>query len=101
MTEDQLRLLLEACPNFDEEAELAAHEILQKLESDPDYDTASAAATVPVPPQIGFDLPGFDGRPVDYDSATIPPDMAQIEHVLRLVDVLTEKASDFYAQQGW
>ncbi|MDR1265205.1 MAG: hypothetical protein LBK42_06475 [Propionibacteriaceae bacterium] len=96
ITADQLRQLLQACPNFDPEVERRQQEILLGLgDAEPD---AADLADLPVQPVIGFDYPGY-GVAVnvlpgeDFDPA-VGTRLAQLRAIL------DQAALDYQAENG-
>ncbi|MDR1824404.1 MAG: hypothetical protein LBR27_03590 [Bifidobacteriaceae bacterium] len=90
ITADQLRTLLQACPNFD----AAAHQAAADAQAAGSDDEAIEAAG-PIDPNIGFDLPGFDGTSIQEEPQGDPADLA---HMQELNLVLLEAAQAFWAK---
>ena len=89
-TDDQLRQLLEACPNFDP----GQQERIQQWWQDNPTATDYPDNYLP-DPNIGFDQPSMSGSEVPSDQDEI--DMERINH---LYDILFEQARDYDAQHG-
>ncbi|MDR1294813.1 MAG: hypothetical protein LBK59_07635 [Bifidobacteriaceae bacterium] len=79
-TADQLRALLEVCPNFDEDQ---AREMMSGEATTQDWT---------VQPSIGFEQPSSDDADSDSD--------AQFNHLSELVEILYEKQQAFYESQA-
>jgi hypothetical protein len=95
ITEEQVRTLVEACPNFDPEA---AERMNAWWADNP---TATGLPDDFLPdPAIGFDFPGWNGA---YDPSWTPsPDeVTQAERLVQLSEVLFEAQTEYYqSQQG-
>ncbi|MDR2378396.1 MAG: hypothetical protein LBD70_03070 [Bifidobacteriaceae bacterium] len=98
ITEDQLRALLAACPNFDPEkweAYEKAMEDLGAFASEQDWERVNEEFDV-TEPAIGFDIPGWDGRGSEQAEET---DQATMERVGRLSELLYEAQNQYWEQR--
>jgi hypothetical protein len=94
ITADQLRALVEACPTFDREAELAYDEQM----TSGDLSTAQIAELeYPAQPVIGFDAPGWNG---DNDAEEqVDPTVGEGKRLADLQEILLRPYSDFLEQE--
>jgi hypothetical protein len=96
ITEDQLRQLLEACPNFDAEAMEHNDELMQDFDGSGGFPDGYWTA-----PSVGFDYPGFDGQPFDFGSTGEPnaAELATQERLSRLQEILWEEQNAYYESE--
>jgi hypothetical protein len=98
ITEDQLRQLLTACPNFDEERTRHNDELANE-----GWDQRGGLPEgFWIPPSIGFDHPGFNGKPVEPGAPGEEPSAGDplLERLNTLQQVLYEAANAYYESQG-
>jgi hypothetical protein len=90
MTEDQVRQLITACPNFDAD---------QMTEVKDWFKDNPASTSIPddyLPaPMIQFDIPGLNKTP-DPDWTPSPEEQATMDRVSKLYDVLSKASNDYY-----
>ncbi|MDR2565104.1 MAG: hypothetical protein LBC97_03405 [Bifidobacteriaceae bacterium] len=94
MTEDALRELLEACPNFDADKQAAFDKAIEEMADDAqvtDWWELEKEYGVTAP-SIDFDTPGLDDPEGEIDQATL-------DRVSKLYDVLWEKQREYYDAQ--
>ena len=103
MTEAQLRELLEACPNFNEEDHLGADELHQEMlatgadmSADEMFEALVEAFPGSIDPVIGFDVPGFDGD--THDGAMDGLSDADRNRLSRLREIIEAPAWEFSAE---
>jgi hypothetical protein len=103
-TPDQLLSLLEACPNFDAAAHDAAEEELNRHPfkySDPDWTKTEFALAEKFPgyldPEIGFDVPGFDGAAADSADAGLKE--SDLERLAALQEILDAARLAWWAER--
>jgi hypothetical protein len=90
ITEEQLRAMVEACPNFNPEA---AERINTWWQDNP---TATGLPDDYVPdPAITFDFPGWSGA-YDPNWTPSPDEEAQMERLGKLSEILYEKQNEYY-----
>jgi hypothetical protein len=92
ITEDQLRQLLEVCPNFDpaieDENNKLAAEQTGALNGLPDGYRSQ--------PSVGFDFPGFDGDYSQDQTSTNPETAATYERLSKLSELLYEAQVEYF-----
>ncbi|MDR1450204.1 MAG: hypothetical protein LBI84_08415 [Propionibacteriaceae bacterium] len=100
LTEAELRRLLEVCPVWTSQQEADSLQVGQEQRRERPGVWGQAPPDVTVPPTIGFDYPGFDGRQEAPDWAQNPPgpeQIAQLNHLSDLDRTLhTIKMQQFY-----
>ncbi|MDR1187916.1 MAG: hypothetical protein LBK95_10755 [Bifidobacteriaceae bacterium] len=108
MTEQALRDLMAACPNFDEEATRSLDHEMDAATADgswnddasPLYRQLLEKYPTANPPRIGFDLPGFGP---DTGGGVVLPDFesadAETKNVMRLRDILHERFNAYTDQR--
>jgi hypothetical protein len=93
ITEDQLTALVKACPTYNVEAHQKQDAELAKAGDDFDYSHFTPVAD----PNIGFDVPGYDGdylgQPADLDKATT-------DKLDRLQEILNSAETDYLESQS-
>ncbi|MDR1293656.1 MAG: hypothetical protein LBK59_01660 [Bifidobacteriaceae bacterium] len=94
ITADQLRVLVEACPTFDHDAELAYADQMMSG----DLSAAELAELeYPAKPEIGFDAPGWNG---DLNSEEgVDPTVGDDKRLADLQEILLRPYSDFLEQE--
>ncbi|MDR2348090.1 MAG: hypothetical protein LBD90_05665 [Bifidobacteriaceae bacterium] len=109
ITEPELRALLEACPNFDEEDMAAGMKEMEAIEQQglgysdvmKLYEELTAKYPGIVSPEIGFDAPGFNGDWSNGGGLTeTEVDSAEYERLAKLQEILYEKMNAFYESQA-
>jgi hypothetical protein len=93
VAEDQLRRLLEQCPNFDPELEEANAALWQKVVDEGELDPYAYPDGYRAQPNVGIDYPGFDGT-----SGPPPDDPATLDRLAKLQSILLTGAAEYYGQ---
>ena len=94
ITDDQLRLLLDACPNFDPDQQAKLEQWWQ------DNPTATSYPDDYLPdPSISFDIPWMAGGQ-GPDWTPSPQEQADIDRMNHLNDILNEQMNEYNEQQG-
>ena len=94
ITDDQLRQLLDACPNFDPEQT----EKMQQWWQDNPMATSDPDDYLP-DPSISFDMPSLMGAQGD-DWTPSAEEQDEMDKMSHLYDILYEKMNEYYEQQG-
>ncbi|MDR1441104.1 MAG: hypothetical protein LBJ02_01715 [Bifidobacteriaceae bacterium] len=104
ITEDALRALLVACPNFDEQA----HEAADKEMTDAEDSNMGFAEMIKIQeeivkkypgsidPNIGFDVPGWDGTLDGMDYGDEDNNDAEWERMLSLQEIVNAPSNAYY-----
>ncbi|MDR0625792.1 MAG: hypothetical protein LBG11_00805 [Bifidobacteriaceae bacterium] len=107
ITEAELRTLLEQCPNFDRETNEAMFEEMIKLGPDASDEEMSKLyekyADEATDPNIGFDLPGWNGEPYEGTPVTEEGEESadpEYEKGSALSEVLWESQAQFYEEMS-
>ncbi|MDR1806994.1 MAG: hypothetical protein LBR33_03630 [Propionibacteriaceae bacterium] len=100
ITEDQLRALLEVCPNFDG-ARMTANAQYDTQFQSAELNEISLPDDYYVAPTIGFDYPGFDYADVNIlTGGQSAPNDATAQKLSALDSILNEALYDWYAAQS-
>jgi hypothetical protein len=100
ITEEQLRALLEVCPNFDPE-QMKRNDALTEERYASDPNATGLPEGYELMPDIGFDFPGYDGDYRDVsDLSTMDAGQAAIVECLgQLQAILWEASDDYHSDQ--
>ncbi|MDR0990122.1 MAG: hypothetical protein LBL92_01965 [Propionibacteriaceae bacterium] len=101
MTAEQLEALLQVCPNFDAEQAAKNDELLNGVGQIDDPAQARIPEGYVMPPNVGFDYPGFDGQGFSIMGGGVSiPDNETSRRLNDLMEILTQAQQDYYASGG-